>query len=76
VQKKPYSDESSPSSYQKRWKVEEDHKSLKHNAALAKSPTKLPHTQHNHIFASIVGFLGSAQKRGSRKSEGCACRLG
>lgn len=43
--------------YQKRWKVEEYHKSLKSNAALAKSPTKLPHTQQNHIFASIVAFI-------------------
>ena len=43
--------------YQKRWKVEEYHKSLKSNAALAKSPTKLPHTQHNHIFASLVAFI-------------------
>ncbi len=42
--------------YQKRWKVEEYHKSLKQNAALAKSPTKLPHTQQNHIFASLVAF--------------------
>lgn len=43
--------------YQKRWKVEEYHKSLKSNAALANSPTKLPHTQQNHIFASLVAFV-------------------
>jgi hypothetical protein len=43
--------------YQKRWKVEEYHKSLKSNAALAKSPTKLPHTQSNHFFASLVAFV-------------------
>jgi len=43
--------------YQKRWKVEEYHKSLKSNAALAKSPTKLPHTQQNHIFSSLVAFI-------------------
>lgn len=42
--------------YQKRWQVEEYHKSLKQNAAFAKSPTKLPHTQSNHFFASIVAF--------------------
>jgi hypothetical protein len=42
--------------YQKRWKVEEYHKSLKQNAALAKSPTKLPHTQQNHLFASLLAF--------------------
>jgi len=43
--------------YQKRWKVEEYHKSLKSNAAFAKSPTKLPKTQSNHFFASIVAFV-------------------
>lgn len=42
--------------YQTRWKVEEYHKSLKQNAAFAKSPTKLPHTQSNHFFASIAAF--------------------
>lgn len=42
--------------YQKRWKVEEYHKSLKQNAALAKSPTKLPHTQQNHVFAALLAF--------------------
>jgi len=43
--------------YQKRWKVEEYHKSLKSNASFAKSPTKLPQTQRNHFFASIVAFV-------------------
>ena len=43
--------------YQKRWKVEEYHKSLKSNASFAKSPTKLPHTQSNHFFASMVAFV-------------------
>jgi hypothetical protein len=42
--------------YQRRWKVQEYHKSLKQNPALAKSPTKLPHTQQNHIFASLLAF--------------------
>ena len=42
--------------YHKRWKIEEYHKSLKSNAGFAKSPTKLPHTQTNHIFASLVAF--------------------
>jgi transposase len=39
--------------YQKRWKVEEFHKSLKSNAAMAKSPTRRVTTQNNHIFAAI-----------------------
>jgi hypothetical protein len=39
--------------YQKRWKVETFHKTLKSNAALAKSPTKTPKTQSNHCFMAI-----------------------
>jgi hypothetical protein len=39
--------------YQKRWKVEVFHKTLKSNAALAKSPTQRVRTQSNHIFLSI-----------------------
>lgn len=42
--------------YQKRWKIEEYHKSIKENASLAKSPTKKMRSQANHIFASIVAF--------------------
>lgn len=43
--------------YQKRWKVEEYHKSLKSNASLAKSPTKRVRTQSNHFFACLVAFV-------------------
>jgi IS4 transposase len=43
--------------YQRRWKVEEYHKSLKENASLAKSPTKTIRTQSNHVFASIYAFV-------------------
>ena len=39
--------------YQKRWKVEVFHKSLKSNAHLAKSPTRTVRTQSNHVFMSI-----------------------
>jgi hypothetical protein len=39
--------------YQKRWKVEVFHKTLKSNTGLAKSPTKCIKTQCNHIFMSI-----------------------
>ena len=42
--------------YQKRWRVEEYHKSLKQNASLAKSPTKVPCSQKNHIFSSIIAY--------------------
>jgi len=43
--------------YQKRWKVEEYHKSLKSNASFSKSPTKRVRTQSNHFFASVVAFV-------------------
>lgn len=43
--------------YQRRWKVEEYHKSLKSNASLANSPTKTIRTQGNHVFASIWAFV-------------------
>lgn len=43
--------------YQKRWKVEEMHKSLKSNLALAKSPTGIVNTQSNHIFACYFAFV-------------------
>ncbi|AUC62523.1 group ISAba11 transposase (plasmid) [Cyanobacterium sp. HL-69] len=39
--------------YQKRWKVEVFHKTLKSNTGLANSPTKCVRTQCNHIFMSI-----------------------
>lgn len=39
--------------YQKRWKVEVFHKSLKSNTSLGKSPTKKLRTQSNHVFLSI-----------------------
>ena len=43
--------------YQKRWKLEEYHKSLKQHACLCKSPTKRVRTQSNHIFAAIYAFF-------------------
>jgi len=43
--------------YEKRWKVEEFHKSIKHNSALAKSPTKTIRTQSNHIFMAVFSFF-------------------
>lgn len=42
--------------YQKRWRIEEFHKSVKQNASLSKSPTKIIRTQCNHLFASIIAF--------------------
>jgi len=43
--------------YEKRWKIEEFHKSIKHNSALAKSPTKTIRTQSNHIFMAVFSFF-------------------
>jgi hypothetical protein len=43
--------------YQKRWGVEEYHKSLKQNTAVAKAPVKTSTTQANHLFASICAFV-------------------
>jgi hypothetical protein len=42
--------------YQKRWKVEEYHRSLKQNASLAKSPTRTETTQTNHFVAALWSF--------------------
>jgi hypothetical protein len=43
--------------YKRRWQVESYHKSLKCNASLAKSPTKKPRTQKNHLFASLCAYI-------------------
>ena len=43
--------------YQKRWTVEVFHKSLKSNAAFAKSPAHTARTQANHLFASIIAVF-------------------
>ena len=43
--------------YQRRWKVEEYHKSLKQNASLGKSPTKTLATQTNHFLAAMLAYI-------------------
>ncbi len=43
--------------YQKRWRVEEYHKSLKQNVSLEKSPTQTETTQTNHFFAALCGYI-------------------
>jgi hypothetical protein len=43
--------------FQKRWKVEEYHYSLKQHASLAKSPTRTVTTQTNHFFAAVYAFI-------------------
>ena len=49
--------------YQKRWKVETFHKTLKSNAALSRSPTRRVRTQSNHCFMAIYA---AAQLEGLR----------
>lgn len=43
--------------YQKRWNVEEYHKSIKSNLGIAKSPTRTEVTQNNHFFSSIYAYF-------------------
>jgi hypothetical protein len=43
--------------FQKRWKVEEYHRSLKQTASLSKSPTRTLTTQQNHFVASLWSFV-------------------
>ena len=42
--------------YQRRWKVEVYHKSLKQNASMGKSPTKTLTTQANHFVAAVLAY--------------------
>jgi hypothetical protein len=42
--------------YQKRWRIEEYHKSIKQNSSLEKSPTRTENSQKNHLFASLIGY--------------------
>jgi len=43
--------------YQKRWKIEEYHKSLKQNLKIEHSPTKVELSQRNHINLTIYAFI-------------------
>ena len=45
------------STYQKRWNIEEYHKSIKSNTGFSKSPTRRVITQNNHFFASIYAYF-------------------
>lgn len=51
------SDDDFTTLYKKRWSVEEYHKSLKQNAAIAKSPARIVKTQSNHLFAAILAYV-------------------
>lgn len=43
--------------YQRRWRIEVYHESLKQHAALEKSPTRTETTQRNHFFASLCAYV-------------------
>jgi transposase len=43
--------------YQKRWKIEEYHKSLKQNLKTEHSPTKVELSQRNHINLTVGAFI-------------------
>ncbi len=43
--------------YQKRWEVEDYHKSLKNNASLEASPARTIQNQAMHLFASVCAFI-------------------
>lgn len=49
--------QSMTSLYQKRWNIEEYHKSVKQNASLSKSPTHTVITQTNHFFAALWAYV-------------------
>jgi len=38
------------------WSTHQYHKSIKQNASLEKSPTKVTRSQKNHIFASVIAY--------------------
>ena len=45
------------SGYHKRWRVEEQHKSLKQNASVGRSSGRCEMVRLNHLFCSFVGVL-------------------
>ena len=54
--------------YQRRWQVEEYHKSLKQNASLTCSPTRTVRTQTNH-YQSFVLFVVCFRQVGSLEDQ-------
>ena len=42
--------------YQKRWKIEEYHRSIKQNTSICKSPTKIHQTQLNHLCLALLAY--------------------
>jgi len=58
--------------YQKRWKVEEFHKSLKSNAGLAKSPTRTgDHTKQPCLYGNLCGVQAGVLKDKTQNQSFC-----
>lgn len=55
--------------YQRRWRVEEYHRSLKQNASLAKSPARRVATQTNHLFCSLLAYVKLERLRLSERAN-------
>jgi hypothetical protein len=53
--------------YEKRWKVEEYHKSLKSNVALCGSPAHTVRTQANHVFTCLIAFIKLEKMKVNKK---------
>jgi len=47
--------------YQRRWKIEEYHRSIKQNTSVCKSPTKVQKTQLNHLCLSLLAYSNLEQ---------------
>ena len=47
--------------YQRRWKIEEYHRSIKQNTSACKSPTKIKKTQLNHLCLSLLAYSNLEQ---------------
>ena len=60
--------------YQRRWKVEEYHRSKKNNTALSKSKTSASRSQEDHIFASMVAFFKLEVMKQRSKLNHCAMK--
>lgn len=43
--------------YQRRWKIEEYHRSIKQNVSICNSPTRVKHTQSNHLCLSLLAYV-------------------
>lgn len=62
--------------YQKRWPIEEFHKSLKQNASLAKCSASRPEIQVKHVLCSLYGYVKLEWMKIARGGNHFALRSG